>query len=142
MDTILQQGGHNCGPIAYMVGWASINSDIKIDMENMHVEKYIEILINRYKQLLNKYQSLLAFDIEEKTNMADSQEIVNLVNECIICMNDIESEISMANKMACDHHKHFHQNCILSWSHCSQHCAIFKEMLPKECLGIIDDNIE
>ena len=57
-------------------------------------------------------------------------------------MNDIESEISMANKMACGHHKHFHQNCILSWSHSSQHCPIFKELLPKQCHEIINDHVE
>ena len=55
MDTLLQQDGHNCRPIACMVGWVVIDSDIKVDKVNMHVEKYREVVINRYKKSLNKY---------------------------------------------------------------------------------------
>ena len=57
MDAILQQDGHNCGPITCMVGWAAIDSYIKVDMVNMHIENYREIVINWCKQLLNNIKA-------------------------------------------------------------------------------------
>ena len=119
-----------------MYAWSIIDKKMKYNLADIGVEKYREIVICRYKQLLNKYKGKLGFDVRKQTNDKITDK------KCVICHDVVDMKISKADPMKCGHHDILHQNCILMWSLYNSYCPICHELLPETCIYNIDMNFD
>ena len=136
VDSVKQTDGYNCGPIACMYAWSILDGKMKYSLPDVDVNEYRRIVVNRYKQLLNKYKAQLGLEIRKK------KFVQELENKCVICLDVVDIDISKADPMPCGHHNNIHHNCLLMWSLYNQNCPLCQDTLPKNCVYDIDKNFD
>ena len=107
-----------------MYAWSIIDKKIKYNLADIGMEKYREIVICRYKQLLNKCKGKLGVDVRKQTD-----DVVDI-------------KISKGDPMKCGHHDILHQKFILMWSLYNSYCPICHELLPETCIYNINMNFD